>query len=219
MTGSLPTPPARPEPLSHMRRCRRDHRRRRRHSHRQRNRLIHRLVDRGLLSYDEPVATYWPEFGANGKDTITVRDVLRHRAGLSHLKGVSKDDLLDHELMEERLAAASVARTVNPSVCVTSAATCVYVGSVAPRMKLQCAPFASQRYHWYAYAIVPPLAHVPALPTSFFPCWNLPAMEGRPAATGPGTARTTALARLKTVCFDAVTVASSRCPTSFAATV
>ena len=43
--------------------------------------VIHRLVDRGLLSYDEPVAAYWPEFGANGKDDITVRDVLRHRAG------------------------------------------------------------------------------------------------------------------------------------------
>ncbi len=70
--------------------------------------VIHRLVDRGLLSYDEPVATYWPEFGANGKDDITVRDVLRHRAGLSHLKGVNKDDLLDHHLMEERLAAAPV---------------------------------------------------------------------------------------------------------------
>ena len=70
--------------------------------------VVHRLVDRGLLSYDEPVATYWPEFGANGKGTITVRDVLRHRAGLSHLKGVSRNDLLDHEMMEERLAAASV---------------------------------------------------------------------------------------------------------------
>ena len=70
--------------------------------------VVHRLVDRGLLSYDEPVAAYWPEFGANGKGTITVRDVLRHRAGLSHLKGVSRNDLLDHEMMEERLAAASV---------------------------------------------------------------------------------------------------------------
>jgi CubicO group peptidase (beta-lactamase class C family) len=37
-----------------------------------------------------------------------VRDVLRHRSGLSHLKGVTKDDLLDHLLMEERLAAAPV---------------------------------------------------------------------------------------------------------------
>jgi CubicO group peptidase (beta-lactamase class C family) len=70
--------------------------------------VIHRLVDRGLLSYDEPVATYWPEFGAAGKDGITVRDVLRHRAGLSHLKGITKDELLDHLLMEQRLAAAPV---------------------------------------------------------------------------------------------------------------
>jgi CubicO group peptidase (beta-lactamase class C family) len=68
--------------------------------------VIHRLVDRGLLSYDEPVAQYWPEFGAAGKADITVRDVLRHRSGLAHLKGVTKDELLDHLLMEERIAAA-----------------------------------------------------------------------------------------------------------------
>jgi CubicO group peptidase (beta-lactamase class C family) len=70
--------------------------------------VIHRLVDRELLCYDTPVADYWPEFGANGKADITVRDVLRHRSGLSHLKGVSKAELMDHLLMEERLAAAPV---------------------------------------------------------------------------------------------------------------
>ena len=70
--------------------------------------VVHRLVDRGLLDYDTPVAEYWPEFGANGKSDITVRDVLRHRAGLSHLRGITKDDLLDHHLMEEKLAAAPV---------------------------------------------------------------------------------------------------------------
>ncbi|MGH9205459.1 MAG: serine hydrolase domain-containing protein, partial [Acidimicrobiales bacterium] len=68
--------------------------------------VIHRLVDRGLIDYDAPVAEYWPEFGANGKAEITVRQVMRHRAGLSALHGASKEDLLDHELMEERLAAA-----------------------------------------------------------------------------------------------------------------
>ena len=70
--------------------------------------VIHRLVDRDLMDYDEPVATYWPEFAANGKAEITVRDVLRHRSGLSHLKGVTKAELLDHQEMEERLAAAPV---------------------------------------------------------------------------------------------------------------
>ncbi|HZQ33302.1 MAG TPA: serine hydrolase domain-containing protein [Mycobacterium sp.] len=70
--------------------------------------VIHRLVDKGLLDYDTAVADYWPAFGANGKADITVRDVLRHRSGLSHLKGVTKAELMDHLLMEERLAAAPV---------------------------------------------------------------------------------------------------------------
>jgi CubicO group peptidase (beta-lactamase class C family) len=70
--------------------------------------VLHRLVDRGLLDYDAPIAEYWPEFAVNGKKSITVRNMLRHRAGLSHLKGVSKDELLDHRLMEERIAAAPV---------------------------------------------------------------------------------------------------------------
>ncbi len=30
--------------------------------------VLHRLVDRGLVDYDEPVATYWPEFAAAGKE-------------------------------------------------------------------------------------------------------------------------------------------------------
>jgi CubicO group peptidase (beta-lactamase class C family) len=72
--------------------------------------VIHRLVDRGLIDYDAPVAEYWPEFAANGKANLTVRDVMRHHAGLSGLRGASKEDLLDHVLMEERLAAAPPGR-------------------------------------------------------------------------------------------------------------
>jgi CubicO group peptidase (beta-lactamase class C family) len=68
--------------------------------------VIHRLVDRGLIEYDAPVAQYWRQFGANGKADITVRQLMRHQAGLSALRGSSKQDLLDHELMERRLAAA-----------------------------------------------------------------------------------------------------------------
>ena len=37
---------------------------------------------RGLFEYDEPVATYWPEFAANGKHHVTVRTLLSHQAGL-----------------------------------------------------------------------------------------------------------------------------------------
>lgn len=69
--------------------------------------VIHRLVDRGLIEYDAPVARYWPEFGANGKAAITVRQLLCHRVGLTHLNGASRADLLDHVTMEARMAAAA----------------------------------------------------------------------------------------------------------------
>lgn len=38
--------------------------------------------ERGYLDLDLPVARYWPEFSAHGKDLITVRQLLAHRAGL-----------------------------------------------------------------------------------------------------------------------------------------
>jgi CubicO group peptidase (beta-lactamase class C family) len=40
------------------------------------------LVDRGLLSYETKISDIWPEFGANGKDAITVEDLMRHESGL-----------------------------------------------------------------------------------------------------------------------------------------
>jgi CubicO group peptidase (beta-lactamase class C family) len=40
------------------------------------------LAQAGKLDYDEPVATYWPEFAANGKDSVTVGELMSHQAGL-----------------------------------------------------------------------------------------------------------------------------------------
>jgi len=37
---------------------------------------------RGWLDYEEPVARYWPEFGQQRKEKITVRQLLAHQAGL-----------------------------------------------------------------------------------------------------------------------------------------
>ncbi|MEJ3658321.1 serine hydrolase domain-containing protein [Actinomycetes bacterium KLBMP 9759] len=42
----------------------------------------HVLAHRGLLDLDAPVAAYWPEFAANGKQDIPVRWLLTHQAGL-----------------------------------------------------------------------------------------------------------------------------------------
>src|SRR5512145_578728 len=42
---------------------------------------LYLLKERGQLAWDDPVATYWPEFGQHGKTTVTVRHVLTHRGG------------------------------------------------------------------------------------------------------------------------------------------
>ena len=42
---------------------------------------------RGFFDYDDPVAKYWPEFAQQGKDKITIRLLLSHRAGLFALGG------------------------------------------------------------------------------------------------------------------------------------
>jgi CubicO group peptidase (beta-lactamase class C family) len=43
---------------------------------------IMQLSDSGLLSTDDPVVKYWPEFGQNGKACITLRQLLTHTSGL-----------------------------------------------------------------------------------------------------------------------------------------
>lgn len=63
-------------------------------------------VDRGLLSYDEKVSTYWPEFAAGGKGDITVAQLLSHQAGLYSVDGpITVDDALDWGTITARLAA------------------------------------------------------------------------------------------------------------------
>ena len=70
--------------------------------------LLNMLVDRGELDYDDPIARYWPEFAANGKGSITVRDLMTHRAGLSRLRPLLDrgDQILDWDYMVDRLAGA-----------------------------------------------------------------------------------------------------------------
>jgi CubicO group peptidase (beta-lactamase class C family) len=56
---------------------------------------------RGWLDYDERVATYWPEFAQQGKQEITVRQLLAHQAGL-----FAFDEPVDRSVVEnlDRLA-------------------------------------------------------------------------------------------------------------------
>ncbi|HEY2058183.1 MAG TPA: serine hydrolase domain-containing protein [Amycolatopsis sp.] len=64
------------------------------------------LVDRGELDVHAPVARYWPEFAANGKQDIEIRHLLSHTSGVSGLEQPATiEDLYDTEGAAARLAA------------------------------------------------------------------------------------------------------------------
>jgi CubicO group peptidase (beta-lactamase class C family) len=64
------------------------------------------LADRGDLDLTAPVAAYWPEFAAAGKDGVLVRHLLSHTAGLpSWDAAMTVEDLYDWESATARLAA------------------------------------------------------------------------------------------------------------------
>jgi CubicO group peptidase (beta-lactamase class C family) len=64
------------------------------------------LVDRGELDLAAPVARYWPEFAAAGKDGVLVRHLLSHTAGLPDWDGpTTVEDLYDWPAATARLAA------------------------------------------------------------------------------------------------------------------
>ncbi|MFC4121773.1 serine hydrolase domain-containing protein [Nonomuraea zeae] len=69
--------------------------------------VAHVLVERGELAYDLRVAEVWPEFGAHGKDGVTLRHILLHTAGVpAPPYDTTVEDLCDWEHMCAALAAA-----------------------------------------------------------------------------------------------------------------
>ena len=66
------------------------------------------LVAEGKLQLDDPVARVWPEFAANGKQAITLRQLLCHQAGLPAIRQpLPPEALYDWDMMTAALAAES----------------------------------------------------------------------------------------------------------------
>jgi CubicO group peptidase (beta-lactamase class C family) len=63
------------------------------------------LVEREQVELEAPVSRYWPEFAAEGKEAITVRMLLGHRAGLPAIRRpLSEDAVYDWDLITAALA-------------------------------------------------------------------------------------------------------------------
>ena len=88
---------------------------------------MHIAHDKGLLSYDDPVSKYWPEFTGDGKEKLTIRQLLGHRAGMPPgFDGEKKEDFVNWDHM------ARVAAEAKP-VCTPGTKT----------------GYLSQGYGWY----------------------------------------------------------------------
>lgn len=92
--------------------------------------LIHILVSHNLLDYDQPLAKYWPEFAANGKQDVTLRQVLTHQAGLFNIQAITDtaEDMLDWTQMLNRVEAMSPRTPANEQA--TSAYSALVCGWV-----------------------------------------------------------------------------------------
>ena len=64
---------------------------------------------RGLLDYDEKIATYWPEFAQAGKENVTVRQLIGHQAGVCVV-----DQPLDLEILGDRAALVEILARQRP---------------------------------------------------------------------------------------------------------
>lgn len=68
--------------------------------------VVLRLAERGVLELDAPVVTYWPEFGQHGKERVTVRDVMAHRAGVPYVDAdLTREQVLAGLPLADALAA------------------------------------------------------------------------------------------------------------------
>src|SRR3546814_19134793 len=63
------------------------------------------LVDRGKIDLESPVARYWPEFAANGKENITVRTLMSGLAALLYADAAPDNSAYDWDVMTAALAA------------------------------------------------------------------------------------------------------------------
>jgi CubicO group peptidase (beta-lactamase class C family) len=70
--------------------------------------VIALLIQDGTLALEEPVASWWPEFGVHGKQTVTVRQLLTHQAALIN----AVPTLTPEQFLDPRVAAARLADTI-----------------------------------------------------------------------------------------------------------
>ena len=62
------------------------------------------LIGQGLITYDARIIDYWPEFGAHGKEGLTLAELMRHEAGLAAFNvSIEPTDLLPENIKKNKV--------------------------------------------------------------------------------------------------------------------
>lgn len=70
--------------------------------------LVHLLEEQGEINLLNPVSYYIPEFGQNGKENITIHQILAHRAGIARIPGeIEPETLFDYDEVKRLLFEAA----------------------------------------------------------------------------------------------------------------
>lgn len=90
--------------------------------------LVHVLVSKQLLNYDASIASYWPAFAANDKESITLRSVLSHQANLFSIQSIDADGetMRDWSVMLEKVAAMPITSPTNAAAYDSAYSALVY---------------------------------------------------------------------------------------------
>ena len=93
------------------------------------------LVEKGLLHYGDRVAEYWPEFAANGKQDMTLAQVLSHQSGLNAFDlPITVEGLLDWDVCCKRLAAQTPFFPPGSRTCYQAVTFGFLVGEIVRRV-------------------------------------------------------------------------------------
>lgn len=66
---------------------------------------VARLAEAGLITYEDPVCAHWPEFAANGKEAVTIGQMMSHQAGLPYVEEpLTFDQIMDVTPVVDALA-------------------------------------------------------------------------------------------------------------------
>jgi CubicO group peptidase (beta-lactamase class C family) len=66
------------------------------------------LYEKGRFAFEDPVAKYWPEFGARGKKSITIAQIMSHSAG------IPDGPMIRPEKMRDRRGVAALVAAMEP---------------------------------------------------------------------------------------------------------